>query len=169
MGPAPSTVLPTPVDYKGKYDNKLIADLKAKEHELFDAQNAKTSKLGYTGGFVTGLIFDQINKPNVEKFNNLIEADPVKAWEALKKVGATDTFDWQGVLRGKETKGVFDNALTNALASVGSTVQNTTKTVENLAKNVENTSSLLKDLTDPNNAIFLVVGGVIVAYLILKK
>ena len=108
----------------------------------------------------------QCNQP--WKFNNVIDANPLKAWEALYKTGATDTQDWQSVVKGKvETKGVFDNALTNTFAAVGGTVQNTTKTVENVAKNVENVSGFLKDVTDPQNTIFLIIGGAVVAYLIL--
>ena len=171
MGPAPSTIKPTPVDYHGLYDSTLITDLKKKEHELFDAQNKKTSNMGYAGGYVTGLIFDAINKPNVDRFNNLIDSDPVRAWGSLRNIGATDTDDWQGVLRGTtHTTGTFDNALTNTFSSIGGTVKNTVNVVSNVAKNAENLSGFFDDITNPKNiTLWLIGGGAVVAFLVLRK
>jgi hypothetical protein len=146
---------------------ETLAKLKLKEHDIFNAHNEKVGKIGYAGGFVTGWLTDLIRKPMDDKVNSQIESDPVAAWNTLRNIGATDVSDWHNALKGTESKSVFDNAFTNTLGAVGGTVKNTTQIVANVAKTAENISENLKDLTEI--PWVLIGGGVIVAFLLLRK
>lgn len=154
----------------GEVDAATLKRLSEKEHDLFKSQSDKVSNITHVGGALTGWIGDIATRDQNEKINSLIDTKPIRAWHLLQEIGAVNTDDWIGVLDKKvETKGVFDNPLTNTLGNIGGTVKGTTEILQNttgIVKSVVDTGASI--LSPSNFSVIAIAAGVLVLIIVLK-
>ena len=152
--------------------NGELSKLKTKEHELYDANVERVNNLATASvGYIGGSIINALNKPNIQKVNEMIDKDPFRAYQFLEDIGVTDTHNWRDVINGTTIpKDILDNPLLNTMGNIGGTVKNTVDIAQNITGFVKDTANDVKNLTDPANLKYILIGGaVLVGLFLLKK